>query len=130
MIRTTAGDPPAPKVTIEYQGFRSTETRREYRLLTHAGQVTREFVVGIPHECFAKGFARLQDGPEICYEKIRRELSASADQLETNDFTVTPEELAAFKVQHAPPPRGHSKKRAAPVAATEEGPKADADPRL
>lgn len=120
MIRSTAGDPPAPRITVEYVGFRSTETRREYRLVTHAGTATREYVVGITHDCFVSGKARLQDGPEISYEKIRRELAANGEQPEATDFTITLDELASFKALHAPPPRGYSKKAVVPKVVAEE----------
>jgi hypothetical protein len=109
LIATPAPDRPPPKTTVEYVGFRNTDLRREFHLRTHAGPVSRDFVVGIRHESFTAGRARLQDGPEICYEKLRRELEASGDQPETNDFTVSDEELAAFRASHAPPPRGRPK---------------------
>jgi hypothetical protein len=94
------------KATVEYVGFRTSAARREYVLRSHVGTEIREFVVGIAHAAFTSGRARFQDGPEICYLKLLRELAAAGDAPDADDFTLTDAELATYMTAHTPTPRG------------------------
>lgn len=93
------------KATVEYVGFRTGPARREYVLRSHYGPETREYVVGIMHAAFRAGRARYQDGPEICYLKVLRELEASENAPGAEDFTITDTELADYLAAHAPAAR-------------------------
>ena len=61
--------------------------------------------VGIAHTAFTGGRVRFQDGPEICYLKLLRELAAAGDAPATDDFTLTDAELAEYLSAHTPAPR-------------------------
>lgn len=114
------------KASLEYIGFRTASDRREYLLRSHSGTETREYTVGIAHAAFAAGRARFQDGPEICYLKLHRELQACADQPDEDDFTITDAELAAYRDAHAPRARRLGPTAAATGAAKGDG---EASPR-
>jgi len=94
------------KATVEYVGFRTSAKRREYVLRSHFGPEVHEYTVGIALAAFAAGRVRLQDGPEICYLKVLRELeSAPAAPSGGDDFTITDAELAEYVTAHTTPAR-------------------------
>lgn len=90
------------KTTVEYVGFRNTLNRREYLLRAHSGPETRDFTVGIALAAFAAGRVRLQDGPEICYLKLQREIAAAVEGPAEGDYTVSDQELAGYRESHTP----------------------------
>ena len=85
---------------VEYVGFQNTELRREYRLRLRTGDEIREYVVGIALAAFAGGRVRYQDGPEISFLKLSRELEACGNAPPDADFTVSEDELAAYRSTH------------------------------
>src|SRR2546429_7537837 len=93
------------KITIEYVGFRTSTKRREYLLRSHFGPEIRDYTVGIALADFSAGRARFQDGPEICYLKLVRELEAQAAGAtpRAHDLTGTDGEPAAHVTAHTPP---------------------------
>jgi hypothetical protein len=93
------------KPTVEYVGFRSTADRREYLLRSHVGPEIREYTVGITHAAFAAKRVRFQDGPEICYLRIQRELETTTIVHLENDFTISDAELADYLTTHTVPAR-------------------------
>lgn len=92
-----------PKPTVEYVGFHSTSERREYRLLLHSGAETREYTVGIEIAAFTSGHARYQDGPEISYLKLSRELLVSGEAPAVGGYTVSDAELTEYRRAHTVP---------------------------
>lgn len=107
------------KATVEYVGFRTGEDRREYVLRSHLGSEVHEYTVGIALAAFTAGRARLQDGPEICYLKLVRELeSLEAGAARAPHLTVTDAELADYVTAHTPAPRGRSGFSAAAATAS------------
>ena len=93
------------KATVEYVGFRTSPKRREYLLRSHFGTEVHEYTVGIALTAFAAGRVRLQDGPEICYLRLLRELE-SATPSSGDDLTITDAELADYVTAHTTPARG------------------------
>jgi hypothetical protein len=93
------------KASVEYVGFRTGPVRREYTLRSHVGQEIREYTIGIAHGAFTSGRVRFQDGPEICYLKLLRELEANGDAPDAHDFTLSDAELADYVTAHTPAPR-------------------------
>jgi hypothetical protein len=95
------------KATVEYVGFRTGEDRREYLLRSHLGSEVHEYTVGISLAAFTAGRVRLQDGPEICYLKIVKELeSVESGAARAPHLMVTDAELADYVTAHTPPARG------------------------
>ena len=93
----------AAQLLIQYLGFEDTSARREYMLLAHLGHETRQYRVWIDHAAFAKRNALRQDGPDICYQKLRRELAESLGA--TNCIGVTEGDLASYREAHTPKAR-------------------------
>jgi hypothetical protein len=103
------------KATVEYVGFRTNAMRREYLLRSHLGPEVREFTVGIALTAFTTGRVRFQDGPEICYLRLMRELEADAAvPPRAGDFTITDAELAAYVTAHTTPARSRGASVAPP----------------
>jgi hypothetical protein len=112
---------------LQYVGFQDAPGRREYVLMAQSGDKVRKYTVWIASDAFAKRQASMQDGPDICYQKLARALIdpelATAVRLE-----VTDADLTHYREAHAPV-KGRSHPRrpfadAQPLAAD-----ADREPR-
>jgi hypothetical protein len=88
------------KPSVEYVGFSSTTERREYRLRLRIADEIREYTVGIVLGAFTSGRARYQDGPEIAYLKLSRELLLTGGAPAEEDFTVSEVELTDYRDTH------------------------------
>jgi hypothetical protein len=95
----------APKpVTIRYLGFHDGPGRREYVLDAQRGDQTGRYTLWIALSAFSSRHALLQDGPEICYQKLVRELS-DAELQGSNGMAVTETDLASYREAHTRPVR-------------------------
>jgi hypothetical protein len=94
---------PPQAINIRYLGFQDVDGRRRYALQAQRGLETNQYTVSIELDAFSKKHALLQDGPDICYQKLR-ELSA-VELHPSGDVEVTEEELAAYKETHSRIPR-------------------------
>ena len=91
--------------TVEYVGFQSVGDSRHYQLRVRAvDQTTRDYTVSIPNALFAPGLAKFQDGPELAFQRLQREM-ADDTHPGAGPFTVTPAEFEAFREAHRPAPR-------------------------
>jgi hypothetical protein len=94
----------AARIAIQYQGFLDAAGRREYALDAQRGDQRRRYTVWIDQAAFTNRRALLQDGPDICYQKLLRELALS--QLEGDTcLGVTDDDLTAYREAHARPVR-------------------------
>lgn len=112
-----AAAPSAPpgRIAIQYLGFRDAEGHREYALKAQRGDVGRRYTVSIALSAFSERRALLQDGPDICYQKLARMLE-EADPPAGDTIAVTDGELEAYRAAHvrvvrrgfssSPPPEG------------------------
>jgi hypothetical protein len=92
------------RIAIRYLGFQDVEGRREFMLNAQRGDQVRRYAVWIELSAFSSRKALLQDGPDICYQKLMRELAGS--ELQGPDgIEVTDGDLAAYRETHAPPVR-------------------------
>ena len=90
---------------IEYLGFTVNEGTREYKLRARQPQGKfQAFTLSISNEAFLAHRVRYQDGPDICFLKLQRELIASGDTLPALHHEVTDAELEEYRVAHAPKP--------------------------
>ncbi len=87
---------------VEYLGFTTKGDAREYtlRLKPTVGEA-REFVLAIASEAFVARRVRYQDGPDICFLKLQREL-ATSEGLPPAYLCITDAELEEYRVAHAP----------------------------
>jgi hypothetical protein len=102
---------------IEYVGFKDTGSSREYSLRVQQGaNPSRTFVLAIVNEAFSSRTARLQDGPDICYQRLLRVLAALDS--EPDHIVLSEADLYEYRHAHAPkPPR----RRAPAVTPTPTG---------
>ena len=89
---------------IQYLGFGTANGRREYVLDVRRNEETRRYKVSIDLAAFSRGQALLQDGPDISYQKLVREL-ADPERHATPGIEVTEADLLAYRESHAPPAR-------------------------
>ena len=88
---------------VEYLGFTTKGDAREYTLrLKPVGGEIRDFVLAIASEAFVARRVRYQDGPEICFLKLHRELAAAVPALPPAYLSITDAELEEYRVAHAP----------------------------
>lgn len=88
---------------VQYIGFTTKDSSREYTLRLRAnGGEPRDFVVAITSEAFIAHRARYQDGPDICFLKLQKELLAAGDGLPAAYLSVTDADLEEYRVAHAP----------------------------
>jgi hypothetical protein len=100
------------RIAIRYVGFHDNKGRREYVLQARRGDEARGYVLWIELTAFARRQALLQDGPDICYQKLLHELAGSELQGSDN-IAVTDGDLAAYRETHTRPARrGFSPSRA------------------
>lgn len=101
---------------VEYVGFAAREAGREYVLRVRRGPGdASDFRVLIPSAAFSGARVRFQDGPEICFIKLNKELTVSGDALPPQELTVSDVELEEYRVAHTkkPPKRRQPAKDAA-----------------
>ena len=89
------------ELRLEYRGFRNTEVNREYLILARLADEEREYVVAIEQAAFAARRVSFQEGPDICFQRLRRELLGQA-LVPLAPLTITEVELAAYRTAHAP----------------------------
>ncbi|MET0556179.1 MAG: hypothetical protein ABW221_24275 [Vicinamibacteria bacterium] len=94
---------PPKAITIRYLGFKDVDGRRQYALQAQRGAETSQYTVSIELAAFSKKQALLQDGPDICYQKLR-ELSV-VELHPSGEVEVTEAELAAYRETHSRAPR-------------------------
>jgi hypothetical protein len=90
----------ATQLLLQYVGFADTPLRREYVLLAKLGEETRQYTVCIDQTAFTLRKALRQDGPDICYQKLRRELASAL--VVTRSIAVTDGDLAGYREAHSP----------------------------
>ena len=95
---------PSTRIAIQYRGFQDVAGRRQYALHAQWGDRTGQYTVWIDLAAFARREALLQDGPDICYQKLLRELGGSVPP-GSDSIEVTEGDLAAYRKTHAAPVR-------------------------
>jgi hypothetical protein len=81
-----------------YIGFKQLEDRRYYQFaLQPADRQSVQVVVSAPIALFSQYRVGIQDGPEICMQRVlqRRELAAAHHELTPEDFRAFAAEKAA-----------------------------------
>jgi hypothetical protein len=101
----------ARELRLEYLGFRDTDATREYLLRARVGDEQRDYVVGIEQSAFAARRVSLQDGPDVCFQHMCRELSEGV-LAELGPLAISDAELASYRAAHTVA----AKRRAQPAA--------------
>jgi hypothetical protein len=88
---------------VEYVGFKSEGATRAYQLrVRHPGGTCSDFTLAIANDAFLKHRLRYQDGPEICFLKLQRELTASPDRMPADHLVITDSDLEDYRTAHTP----------------------------
>lgn len=96
---------------VEYVGFTSRESAREYTLrVKQAAGDSQDFKLLIPNEAFLSHRVRYQDGPEICFLKLQRELIACPGGLPQAKLSVTDADLEEYRAAHTAKPQSRRPK--------------------
>lgn len=107
-------DKPRPRPPeVRYVGFSSTADGREYSFRVTDGIEPRQFVLLIGHEIFAAGEARFQDGPDLCYSRLQRDLLADPDLRPGPRLILTAQELLEYREARTRRPAGVKRRRPA-----------------
>jgi hypothetical protein len=103
LVPPTAASPPSPgrSLRVEYLDFQNLAGLREYRLRAYGPEGSNEFRFRIALASFSAARVRLQDGPDVCYQKVLRAVAAgeaaSPDAIEIDEG-----ELTLFREAHTP----------------------------
>jgi hypothetical protein len=90
-------------VNVQYVGFKSKATVREYSFLVlESSAEPCEITFTILNETFTSRRLSLQNGPDICSLKLHRELSDSANNPLKKHYRISETELDAYRDSHAP----------------------------
>jgi hypothetical protein len=110
--------PPAPSpakaLRVEYVDFQDVAEYREFRFRVRRTEEATDWRVRVAVAAFA-GRVRLQDGPDVCYQKLLRTL-ATADAAVPETITVDETELAGYADEHTKAPKHRSWSLASPTA--------------
>jgi hypothetical protein len=101
--------PPSPRsfVRVEYLDFKGVPDHREYRLAVWRPEGPTEFRFRIATAAFDAGRVRLQDGPDVCYQRLLRDVAAGETAI-PDVVTIDEAELASYRVAHARVPKHRS----------------------
>ncbi len=96
---TPRGEDAPARVAVRYLGFHDVRDRREFTLDAQRGDQVRRYAVRIELAAFSTRKALLQDGPDICYQKLLREIAESGLP-GPGDIDVTDDDLEAYRTAH------------------------------
>jgi hypothetical protein len=98
---------PGPLVRVEYLDFRDVGEHREFRLRVYGrdGSTEVRFVIAIA--AFGAGGVPLQDGPDVCYQKLLR-VVAAGEAVSPDVITIDDLDLAGYRQTHTRVPKHKS----------------------
>ena len=102
--------PPPPSrgfVRVEYLDFQNVFDHREYRLAVYRPEGSTEFRFRIAIAAFGPLGVRLQDGPDVCYQKLLRAVAAG-ETASDDVVTIDDLELATYREAHTHVPKHRS----------------------
>jgi len=88
---------------VQYVDVRTTVLGREYTLRALGATEPRTFVLLIPEEAFTSRTIRFQDGPDLCFRRLQRELTADPDLLPDGDMILTADEISDYRAGREQP---------------------------
>ena len=95
---------PGRFVRVEYLDFQDVAQHREFRLRVCGLDGSTEFRLRIEFAAFAAGGVRLQDGPEVCYQKLLRAVAAG-ETASPDAMTIGDIDLATYREAHTKVPK-------------------------
>jgi hypothetical protein len=114
---------PRPVVRLEYVDFQDVAEHREFRFRMRGLDVASEVRVRIALAAFAACRVRLQDGPDVCYQKLVR--AAAADPVVPEVIALEDADLRSYAEAHTNAPKHRSWSSSTPspeLVAAPDGP--------
>jgi len=89
---------------VRYIGFKLQPRGRDYSYhVVGPKDETREFVLTISNRAFLARQVPYQDGADICYQKLQKELVAETPQEPLKrHLTISDQELDAYRLKYRP----------------------------
>jgi|SRR5688500_12029361 len=97
---------PRPVVRVEYVDFQDLAEHREFRFRMRGLDGSSEVRIRVALAAFAACRVRLQDGPDVCYQKLLR--TAAADPLVPEVIAIEDSDLVSFAEGHTNAPKHRS----------------------
>jgi hypothetical protein len=94
---------PGRFVRVEYLGFQNVVEHREFRYSVSGPDGSTEFRLRIVMAAFGDGRVRLQDGPDVCYQKLLR--AVAAGETEPVLITLDDADLVSYREIHTHTPK-------------------------
>jgi len=92
---------------VEYLDFQNVPGHREYRLAVYGPDGPADFRFRIAVAAFGAGRVRLQEGPDVCYQKLLR-MVAAGETASPDVVTIDDVELANYREAHTHVPKHRS----------------------
>jgi hypothetical protein len=99
--------PPARFVRVEYLDFQNFAEHREFRLRVCGPDGSTEFRFRIAFAALGASRVRLQDGPDVCYQKLLRAVAAG-ETANAEVITIDEVELDGYREAHTKVPKHRS----------------------
>jgi hypothetical protein len=94
-------------IRVEYLDFQDVPGYREYRLAVYGPDGPADFRFRIAVAAFGAGRVRLQEGPDVCYQKLMRTVAAG-EAPSPDVVTIDDVELASYREAHTHVPKHRS----------------------
>lgn len=88
-------------IIVQYRGFQTKQSVREYLFQVREAGAEREFTLSIANDAFVSHLARYQDGPDICAQRLQAELAAHANHPSQTEYVITSAELDFYRTSRA-----------------------------
>ena len=108
---------PGPFARVEYLDFQNIAEHREFRLRVYGPDGSTEFRIRIAMSAFDAGRVRLQDGPDVCYQKLLRAVAAG-ETASAGLTTVDDGDLTSYRETHTQVPKHRSWTQPSPPPGT------------
>jgi hypothetical protein len=89
---------------IQYVGFSVAPSSRIYNYDVLDTKEKREFTVQVQSEAFCPSGLKLQDGPDICFARLRRALEGETQESRTEGhLSIRERDIDQYRGLHYPP---------------------------
>lgn len=109
---------PAPSrghaVRVEYLDSHDADEHREYRFRVYGLDGSSETRLRIANAAFDARRVRMQDGPDLCYQKLLRAIAAGVT-VHPDVITIDDADLSSYRDEHTPVPKRRSWAPSSPV---------------
>ena len=113
---------PARSVRVEFVDFQNVGAHREYRFRICGSEEPTEVRLRVAIDGFVTGGVRMQDGPDVCYQRLLREVAAGETAV-PELITLDDADLVSYRVAHTPVARHRTYTPAASAPAANLPPK-------